>query len=596
MKPLVETEIAPVDVRRTPEGALFVAFERAAFGTLTVRLPGSHKRRSLVAHFGEKLDAAGRVDRHPPGSIRYRRVEQGVAAGKSVCRFVIPPDKRNTGPAAIKMPASIGEVLPFRYVEIEDGAGLTAADIRQVAVHYPFDDNAAAFHCSSEVLNAVWDLCKYSIKATTFCGVYVDGDRERIPYEGDAYINQLGHYGVDHEYAFARHSHEYMIQHPTWCTEWHLHSVLMAWMDYLYTGETVSLETFYDDLCAKTLIDFARADGLISVAPEMRSPAVAARVERHFQRGIIRRDIRDVVDWPPGSFTAGGTGERDNHEMLPVNTVVNAFHCRALRLMSRIAQVTGRGEDHERFTAAADRVQAAINRQLFDARRGVYVDGENSRHASLHSNLFMLAFDLVPEARRRRVLDFVKSRGMACSVYGAQHLLDALYRHGEAAYALELMTARHDRSWWNMLQVGSTITLEAWDLRYKNNLDWNHAWGAAPANIIPRWLLGVRPVEAGFAQAVIEPQLGALTEARGQVPSVLGPIGVSVCNHDDEPFEMQVDIPPGMTARLVVPQHQPQSNAIVLDGQPLEAQPSGKSLVVDPVPPGRHTLTVDGKG
>jgi hypothetical protein len=31
--------------------------------------------------------------------------------------------------------------------------------------------------------------------------IYVDGDRERIPYEADAYINMLSHYAVDSEYS-----------------------------------------------------------------------------------------------------------------------------------------------------------------------------------------------------------------------------------------------------------------------------------------------------------------------------------------------------------------------------------------------------------
>ena len=118
----------------------------------------------------------------------------------------------------------------IRYAEIEDGEGIEPTAIRQIRVHYPFDDDASSFRSTDSVLNAIWDLCKYSIKATSFCGIYVDGDRERIPYEGDAYLNQLGHYCVDSEYALARYTHEYLIQNPTWPTEWHLHSVMMAWI------------------------------------------------------------------------------------------------------------------------------------------------------------------------------------------------------------------------------------------------------------------------------------------------------------------------------------------------------------------------------
>ena len=93
------------------------------------------------------------------------------------------------------MPEHIGPVMPFRYVEIENASGsLKPEMLRQIMVHYPFDDAAADFRCSDERLNAIWELCKYSMKATSFGGIFVDGDRERLPYEADAYINQLGWY------------------------------------------------------------------------------------------------------------------------------------------------------------------------------------------------------------------------------------------------------------------------------------------------------------------------------------------------------------------------------------------------------------------
>ena len=83
-----------------------------------------------------------------------------------------------------------------------------------------------------------------------------------------------------------------------------------------------------------------------------------------------------------------------------------------------------------------------------------------------------------------KVVDFVRSRNMSCSVYGSQILLEGLFEHGGSKHANELMASKAERSWYNMIRFGSTITMEAWDKRYKPNLDLNHAWGAAPANIL----------------------------------------------------------------------------------------------------------------
>jgi alpha-L-rhamnosidase len=568
LKSLQQTEVLPVETSLLDDGTLFVDFGKAAFGTIVIPFKKGRARTSVTAHLGEKLnDKEKRIDRSPPGTIRYICIEQEVAKNEGQCRIIIPPDERNTGLNAIKMPPYIGEIIPFRYAEIENGKDVDTTSLHQIFVHYPFDDAAAEFNSSDNVLNEVWDLCKYSIKATTFCGVYVDGDRERIPYEGDAYINQLGHYCVDSEYDFARYSHEYMIQNPTWCTEWHLHSVMMAYMDYLYSGEKKSLETFYEELCIKTLMDFSREDGLISVDPELRTPQMEQRLAPSFANGIIKDNIRDVVDWPPGSFTNGGTGERDDHEIMPVNTVVNAFHCHTLNLMSRIARSLGKYEDSKMFAQRAEKVKKQIDSLLFDDNRGVYLDGEGSSHASLHSNMFMLAFELVSDERRKSVLKFIKSRGMACSVYGAQHLLEALYLNGEGEYALELMRDTNDRSWWNMIQAGSTMALEAWDIKYKNNLDWNHAWGAAPANIIPRFLLGVRPLDPGFSKILINPQPGKLESVNGVVPTPLGPVTVNIENEEGKPFELRVEIPEDAEAKIVIPNEFAGAAKVLINGK-----------------------------
>ena len=48
--------------------------------------------------------------------------------------------------------------------------------------------------------------------------------------------------------------------------------------------------------------------------------------------------------------------------------------------------------------------------------------------------------------------------------------------------------------------------MEAWDKRYKPNLDLNHAWGGAPANIIVRKMMGVAPLTSGAQEFRIHPQ------------------------------------------------------------------------------------------
>ena len=103
-----------------------------------------------------------------------------------------------------------------------------------------------------------------------------------------------------------------------------------------------------------------------------------------------------------------------------------------------------------------------------------------------------------------------------------------------------------------MIRHGSTITWEAWDAQFKPNLDWNHAWGAAPANIIPRWLMGIRPLEPGWKRLIIQPQPGNLRYADIRVPTVKGYVSASFRRENGE-FILRVHIPAGCAAQVVLP-------------------------------------------
>ena len=100
--------------------------------------------------------------------------------------------------------------------------------------------------------------------------------------------------------------------------------------------------------------------------------------------------------------------------------------------------------------------------------------------------------------------------------------------------------------------LGSTITLEAWDAKYKPNLDWNHAWGAVPANVIPRKLMGIEPVEPGFRRIRVRPRTAMLERAAIRHPSPRGPIDLEVTRSVDA-WRATLTLPEGVDADVHVP-------------------------------------------
>jgi len=585
--PLQKQDVSPVAIKSIAPEITSIDFGKAAFGRLRLTLHGKTGTDSVTIRLGE-AQKSGRVNRAPMGNIRCSEYKIGLRQGWNTYVIAITPDKQNTAPRAIPMPKYIGEVTPFRYCEIEGYEGpITNNQVVQETVNYPFDENESWFASSDTVLNKVWDICKYSVKATSFIGVYIDGDRERIPYEADAYINQLGHYGVAREYSIARYSHEYLVHHPTWPTEWILQSVLIAWNDYLYTGNKESLQHFYSDLKAKTLMPLADESGLISTTTGKVTPGVLESI--HF-----KGPLRDIVDWPqPGvlGFDKSVQGETDGFVLKDVNTAVNAFQYRSLMLASEIASLVGESKDQKMFLDHAQKLKTSFNDKLLDKKRGIYRDGIGTDHTSLHASMFPFAFGLVSDKYAGKISEFIRSRGMACGVYGSQFLLDAVYDSNDADYGLKLLTLTNDRSWYNMIRLGSTITLEAWDNKYKPNLDWNHVWGAVPANIIPRKLMGIEPLEPSFRKIRIKPQPSTLAHAEIKCPTIRGEVLVSFQNKPNDSFKLNITIPANTTADVYLP-FWSKSQKVTQNGSAVAFKQEGKFAVIVGVGSGNSNFEV----
>lgn len=552
----VVTVVKPVRTEQRGK-VLFADFGRAAFAGLEIKTPADGASRTYTIRLGEKLTEEGEIDRRPPGSVCFIEVSATVGGSQKWQRIVLP-QKKNPG---VRLPARFGEVAPFRYTEIE---GADPLGVRQIALHAPFNDRASRFKSSDETLNAVWNLCKYSMKATSAFGLYIDGDRERLPYEADAYINMLSHYAVDLDPRVARSTFDYLILHPTWPTEWSLHMPMIAAEDFRATGSLAMAAKHYESLKKLLLRDKAREDGLLKAWA--------------------------IVDWPAGErddFNKGVKAPHDNRQIGPeVNSVVNAFYYRALADMAELAQALGRQEDSRELRIEADRVRQSFNRTFWDHEAGLYLDGEGTDHSSLHANMFPLAFGLAPRERIESVADFVASKGMACSVYGAQYLLEAVFTAGRDHEAVALMAARSKRSWWNMIQAGSTITMEAWDQECKPNQDWNHGWGAAPGNIIARYVMGVTPITPGYRKLRVQPQLGGLDWVGGAVPTPHG--GVAIKAKSGGTFTLEVATPLGTEAVIHLPAgylRNPTQN-----GKPIQARREMNSLVIEGIKPGRHVI------
>lgn len=355
--------INPVKIEKTGTESYFVDFGKDAFGTLELDY-NSPKTDTLIVRLGEKLLGKS-IDRNPGGTIRYSEVKLAVQPGTEKYTLKLVPDKRNTlANTAVILPDTFDVITPFRYCEIDNFKGrLSSEKIRQKAYFNYFDETRSSFSSSDTILNQIWDLCKYSMKATSFTGLYIDGDRERIPYEGDAYINQLSHYAVDAEYPMAQQTIEWFMRKPTWPTEWQQHMALIFWEDYMYSGNTELIEKYYEPLKHKTLMALENEEGLVSTQTKKLNGEFMATLG--FADTTQR--LRDIVDWPPAQKDTQWKlpqdwpqGERDGFVFMPFNTVINSFYYKNLIIMAEFARLLNKTDDELDFRFRAERTKKCL--------------------------------------------------------------------------------------------------------------------------------------------------------------------------------------------------------------------------------------------
>ena len=450
-------------------GHLLLDFQKAAYAQLELELDGRTQDLAevVIAEYAKDDQVV-----HVPGWRTFKINDIRLSPDQKLYRFHIPEHRGAYGaiPHIETPPEFGGEIAVFRYVEINHYYG--PAKVRRIEFYNDAPEDAAHFESSDKKLNQIWEFCKYSLLATSIFPCYVDGERERMPYEGDTYITQLGHFCCGADYSIAEHTIDHFMANGkhTWPTEWLLLTPLLARDYWLYSGNQKALERWMPELPAKTLPHLLREDGLL----------------------VPKGKIRDIIDWPEE--------DRDNYEFGETNFVPNAYRYEALKTLSEMAE-------NNNYNIESKQLMSIVRRTMF--KNGLFVDNPDSAHTSLHTALFALRFGLLKPAEIPAHQAILRERGMACSVYAAQFLLESCFMTGLDDLGIQLLTNDGPRSWFNMMREGSTISMEAWGEFDKPHQDWSHPWGAAPANIIPRFVVGVRPTAPGFVRFVVKPSPAA---------------------------------------------------------------------------------------
>ena len=354
------------------------------------------------------------------------------------------------------------------------------------------------FVSSDPSLNAVWALTARSMAATAL-DVNVDSQtRQRDLCHVDALITAEGQYGiiargqawnasssisslsssapsgfvVDRGTAYMMRSATYASVNQsdpwqTW-TEFRLSAAMLAILHARETGDLSLAASIYDAATERTASNLT----LQFFAQVRYYNNASGMLDYTVCGGTWLCD--PLVDWP--TQTRDGFVFTNNHQ----DAVRNGFGALVLDGLSWVAGQLGHGDDAARYAAMAASIRQGMFSKLLlrDGAAGTafFSDGVGISHAAIHSTLYAVAggaLEAEPDVSVRvttaqAIVKYLRSRGMgAASCMTAKWVLQALYTLGAytpdaPAFAAELLTSPGYPGWLYMIEIGATVTTEAW--------------------------------------------------------------------------------------------------------------------------------------
>ena len=425
----------------------------------------------------------------------------------------------------------------FRYIglKIEVGAEpLNLLGLKHRFCAYPYRV-AAEFRASDPMLEKIWHVGLHTMRLCsheTFedCPYY-----EQMQYAGDTMITSkiamltTGDYQLSRQSLYqldwsrfsdgltqSRYPSRLVQVIPSSSLHWVTHV-----KDYfLYTGDHTTVRELLPGV--RSVVDWygrqADADGLPAKLPFW--------------------NFTDWCPWwPRGVMPGADSGPTCIHAAQYINALDElAFLVRHLRS----------ADDAEPLRRQADDLRRRAHHRFWSEKEGLYFDRPGGPELSQYANAWAIVAGMAgPQERATMLRRFPNDSQLAPGSFFWWHAgFAALARCGK----VDDMT-RHLDPWRESVDHGLSTFVE--DNSYWRSLC--HAWSAHPVLAFQQWILGVTPVEPGFAQVQIAPRCCGIAWASGSVCTPRGLIQVAWRAQADA-FVIEVELPVGVTGTVIAPE------------------------------------------
>ncbi|MBQ7901038.1 MAG: hypothetical protein IJ365_03610 [Clostridia bacterium] len=419
----------------------------------------------------------------------------------------------------------------FRFIRIETADPASAIrQVRAYRVNYPFDITGS-FECSDDNYNKMWDVSTNTLKCCTH-EIFVDCPHyEQQQYVMDSAIESAVAMRLTHDTRMVRKciSEFAASQQPS--------GLLCANYPCSYT-QIIPGFSFFFVFLLKDYLEYS-AD----VAFAAKYTGVIDKIFAYFdtqvrEKGYITTsmywDYQDWVDgWPHGKSPVP-EGE--------AIAIYNLYYACALKEAAYIFRKAGRELVADEYMQRYEKIKDTINSLCYNRDKGMYRDGSGCDTYCVHTAVWAILADVVPEGELPRVAACISDMSISRASFSMNYyLFRAMEKCGRYDYAKELLGG-----WQTMLDNHCTT----WCENPGNPRSECHAWSCAPVHEFSSHILGVK---YSFEDVInIQPETLGLSFAKGSVPTRHGMVDIS-WKVSDGRFAVEIAAPDGVAKNVTLP-------------------------------------------
>jgi len=197
------------------------------------------------------------------------------------------------------------------------------------------------------------------------------------------------------------------------------------------------------------------------------------------------------------------------------------------------------------YNKKATQLKATIQRKYWDGTRKLYADTKEKNGYSQHVNSLAILTGMVSKADLPALANkLLKDTSLTqCSVYFKYYLNQALVKAGLGNDYTKWLGIYRDN-----IAMGLTTWAEYSDINTSRSDC--HAWGSSPNIEFFRTVLGIDSYAPGFSKIKIEPHLGTMTNAGGEIPHPNGKVSVKYLLQGSK-WKINISMPSKTTGMFV---------------------------------------------